>query len=144
MPTSLSRSALSSHTAEPIPAGTLSYLRTRSKRSLFSLLLSEFEKSGISKATLARRLNMDPALVSRYLGTPANWEHETICDLFFAISGALPAAELAYPLGNAASEPTRENLESPTTNKSDLRIVHSEKHDSKTRASKSDLRLAVV
>jgi hypothetical protein len=115
MPTSLSRSLLSEHTSEPIPSGTLSYIRTRTKRSLFSLLLREFEKSEISRATLARRLNMDPALVSRYLGTPANWEYETICDLFFAISGATPAPKLLYPLGNPE---TLEEVRADTEEKS--------------------------
>jgi hypothetical protein len=97
MPTSLNRSALFDHTVEPIPSSTRSYLRTRSRRRLFTVLLDEFEKSGISKATLARRLDMDPALISRYLGTPANWEHDTFCDLLFAICGGLLSPSVMYP-----------------------------------------------
>jgi hypothetical protein len=98
VPISPRRSALSEHTAEPIPLGTLGYIRARAKRAMFSLLIEEFKKSGISKARLARRLNMDPALVSRLLGTPANWRFETICDLLFGISGAVPRPEVTYPL----------------------------------------------
>jgi transcriptional regulator with XRE-family HTH domain len=89
---------LSDHTREPIPDGTLGYIRARGKRRLFTVLLEEFGKAGITKAQLARRLNMDKSLLSRYLGTPANWEFETLCDLFYAISGTILRPELAYPI----------------------------------------------
>ena len=110
MPISPGRFALSSHIAEPIPEGTLGYIRARSKRRLFTVLLEEFEKAGITQAELARRLNMDRSLVSRYLGSPSNWEYETLCDLFYAISGATIKPELAYPVEKkvlTASPPPR-------------------------------------
>jgi hypothetical protein len=87
MITSQSRTLLSNHTVEPIPVGTLGYMRARAKRRVFTILLTAFEKSGMTRAQLARRLEMDKSLLSRYLGKPANWEFETLCDFFFAITG---------------------------------------------------------
>jgi hypothetical protein len=97
MPTSPNRSTLSDYNAEPIPAGTLGYVRARAKRRMFTVLVEEFQKSRVNQATIARRLNMDRSLVSRYLGTPANWEYETLCDFFFAMTGAVLDPTLAYP-----------------------------------------------
>jgi len=112
MRTSRSRSQLSSFTDEPIALGTMGYLRARSKRRLFTLLLEEFKKSGITQAQLARRLNMDKSLVSRYLGTPANWEFETLCDFFFAICGCVMDVHLTHPLeGEASGIPNRATSE---------------------------------
>ena len=115
MPTSPNRSALSEHSREPIQGGTLGYIRARAKRRMFTFLIEQFEKSGISQAQLSRRLNMDRARVSKYLGTPSNWEFETLCDLFFAITGGVFNPELAFPIREGAPpaviEKTREEDE---------------------------------
>lgn len=82
---------------EPIPVGTLGYFRARNRRKLHSLVLSEFEKSGITQAELCRRLRKEPAQISRLLGSPSNISVDTSSDLLFAISGAEADYTAAYP-----------------------------------------------
>src|SRR6266850_1150188 len=83
---------------EPLRGPTLVYFRARHRMKLYSLVLGEFKKSGISQAELCRRLRKGPAQISRLLGGPGNWSLDTVSDLLFAISGAEPAYELRYPL----------------------------------------------
>jgi transcriptional regulator with XRE-family HTH domain len=78
---------------------------------MFTVLTEAFQKSGLTQAQVARRLNMDRALVSRYLGTPANWEFETLCDLFFAICGAVLNPELSFPAGEKQPMDEEKELE---------------------------------
>ncbi len=87
---------------EPIRVPTLAYLRARHKRKLHSLVLGEFEKSGITQAELCRRLRKDAATISRMLGSPGNWRLDTVSDLLFAINAAEPAYGVDYPLDKAA------------------------------------------
>jgi len=65
---------------------------------MHELVLEEFQKSGLSQAALARRLNTRPELISRRLGAPGNWRLDTVSDLLFAISGGEPVKEVGYPL----------------------------------------------
>lgn len=81
-----------------IPAGVLAYFQARNKNRVYELVLSEFVRSGISQATLARRLGKKPDVVCRWLGAPGNWTLDTVSDLLFAISGAEPEYSLSYPL----------------------------------------------
>ena len=109
MNTSPKTSTLSKPTSEErIPIGTLAYFRSRNRWRLYDLVISEFQKSGISKATLARRLGKRPEVVTRLLGAPGNWSEDTVSDLLFAISGAEPNYGVQYPL----SGPPR-NLRQP-------------------------------
>lgn len=86
-----------------IPAGTLGYLRTRNKWRMHDLVMREFKKSKLSKATLARRLGKAPEVINRLLGAPGNWTLDTVSDLLFAISGAELRYSVGYPL---ATEPS--------------------------------------
>jgi hypothetical protein len=62
-----------------------------------TLVMREFKKAGISRATLARRLGKRPEQVSRLLGGPGNWTLDTVSDLLFAINGAEPEYATRYP-----------------------------------------------
>lgn len=84
--------------SEKIPIETFAYLRARAKRLAYELVLKEFERSGLTKAELARRLSKGPDRVSRMLGGPGNWTLATVADLLFAISGGVPKFDVDYPL----------------------------------------------
>lgn len=86
---------------ERVDPATLAYFQVRNRGRLYDLVLHEFEKSGISQATLARRLGKRPELVSRFLASPGNWENDSVSDYLFAISGGEPAYSTAHPLREA-------------------------------------------
>jgi hypothetical protein len=81
-----------------INMGVLSYMRERRRSYVYSLVLDEFERSGISRATLAARLGKAPEIISRWLSGPSNWTSDTESDLLFAISGAEARYTLGFPL----------------------------------------------
>lgn len=74
---------------------------------MYELVVSEFQKSRITKATLARRLGKRPEIISRLLGAPGNWTLNTVSDLLFAISGGEPEYGVRHPL----REPPRNYIE---------------------------------
>jgi len=86
---------------EPVKLGTLGYFRARNRGRVHDLVLSEFGRSGISKATLARRLKKRPEIITRLLSGPGNWTMDTFSDLLFAISGAEAEYEVGRPLDAA-------------------------------------------
>jgi len=88
--------------ADLIPLGTLGYFRGRNRWRIYDFVLTEFKKSGLSQADLARRIGKRPEVISRLLGAPGNWGLDTVSDLLFAISGAEPAYGVVYPLVAAA------------------------------------------
>src|SRR6266436_3872112 len=83
---------------EEIPSGTFGYFQARNKYRAYSLVLDEFKRSGISQATLARRLGKTSDIVNRWLGGPGNWTLDTLSDLLFAISGAATVFGKEFPL----------------------------------------------
>jgi hypothetical protein len=87
---------------ERVPADTFAYLETRNRFHVYNLILNEFARSGISQATLGRRLGKGPDQVSRLLGSPGNLTLDTISNVLFAISGSEPIYDLDYPLEKAA------------------------------------------
>lgn len=93
--------------AERVPKGTFGYFRARNRHRLYSLIIKEFKKSGLTQAELARRLGKKPEIVCRLLATPGNLQADTFSDLLFAISGAQPAYGLSYPLDQSARNDTR-------------------------------------
>jgi hypothetical protein len=99
MPTSKKISSLSKPDRdERIPLGTLGYFRARNRYRIHDVVLKAFAKSGISQATLARRLGKKPDVICRWLGAPGNWTLDTVSDLLFAISGTEPNYSLSSPL----------------------------------------------
>lgn len=92
---------------EKVPNSTLSYFRSRNRHRLYSLVIKEFKKSGLSQAALARRLGKKPDIVCRWLSSPSNWQIDTISDLLFAISGAEADYSIKYPLHEAPRNDVR-------------------------------------
>ncbi len=92
--------------AEKISAGMLSYMRARLRQRIHSMILIEFERSGIKQADLARRLNKSPRVVHRWLSEPGNIRLSTLSDLIFAISGGEPSDQVMRPLEVAPSNRT--------------------------------------
>jgi hypothetical protein len=83
---------------DEVPFDTYSYFRARAKRFAYDIVIKEFKKSGISKATLARRLGKGADRVSKMLAGPGNWTIDTLAELLFAISGGVPTFAVSYPL----------------------------------------------
>jgi len=75
---------------EPISKGVLSYMSARYQTNVHSLVLEEFERSGMTSAQVARRLRMDPGQLARLLGNPSNMTLDTLSGLLFAIAGKEP------------------------------------------------------
>jgi len=83
---------------EKISEGTFGYLTARVRQRAYDIVVREFKRSGITKAILARRWGKDPAIVSRFLARPGNWEIDTYTEALFAINGAIPALSAEHPL----------------------------------------------
>lgn len=92
---------------ERVPLGCLGYFRARNKYRVFSLVMQELDKSGISQAELARRLGKGADQISRYLAGPGNWTLDTLSDFLFAISGAEVEHRIVYPLQKSPRNDTR-------------------------------------
>jgi hypothetical protein len=93
---------------DAVPAGALAYLQARNRSRAYEAVINEFVRSGISQATLARRMSKRPEQINRLLGAPGNWTLDTVSDLLFAISGAEPIYGVQFPL----KEPPR-NYQQP-------------------------------
>jgi hypothetical protein len=91
-----------------ISDGVFEYLQTRNRMRVFTVVHSEFAKSGITKTALAKRMGKGADRVCHLLGAPGNWTLDTASDVLFAISGAVLEYQLTYPL----AEPPR-NLNRP-------------------------------
>lgn len=70
---------------------TRAYFQNRTKNRLYDLVLRKFRQEAdagrLTKAQLARRMGKKPEVISRLLGSPANWGLETLSDLLLAICG---------------------------------------------------------
>ncbi len=108
---------------DPIPRGSLGYFRARNRHRLYSLVIDEFERSGISQATLARRLRKSPEVICRWLGAPGNWRLDTVSDLLFAIDGGEDAHSMQYPLEQA---PRNDNVPEWTIEDPEQTVVPSQ------------------
>jgi len=94
----------------PVKRATLAYVLARGRQQAFNLIVSEFKKSGISQAVLARRLGKGTDQISRLLRRPSNLEIDTLTAVVFALSGAAPRYGLDFP-----STPKREvDIAAPT------------------------------
>lgn len=61
------------------------YFQARLKNRLHEVVLEEFMKSDLTQRDIAKELGVSPAMVSRLLGAPGNWEIETVSDLLLAM-----------------------------------------------------------
>lgn len=82
---------------EKISGRALGYASQTAKDSLFDLVTRAFLESGISKATLAKRLGRDPSQVTRLFRSSGNWTIETCAEVLFAINGAFLKFEEYWP-----------------------------------------------
>ncbi len=91
----------------PIPQGKLAYFQERQRNKLYDIIVGKFlEKQrdeGFSKADLARRINKNPAQITRWLSTPSNWTLDTVSDLMLAICGG----ELSFSISKFADAQPR-------------------------------------
>lgn len=109
-------SPLASRLAKPqgderIPDWMLRAVRARRRQVYHSMVLAEFEKSGITQAELARRIGRSPRRVNQWLSNPSNWESDTVADLLFGATGTVDIPYAVEPL----DEPSfRRQAESPS------------------------------
>lgn len=74
--------------APPIGAGRLAFYQGRASNRMHSFLLAKFkeaERYGLTQAKLARRIGVDTASISRWLGSPSNLTVYTISILLLGI-----------------------------------------------------------
>lgn len=74
---------------EKISRRNLGYATESAREEVFDLVIRNCVESGVTKATLARRLDKDPSQISRLLGAPGNWTIDTVAELLYAIDGSL-------------------------------------------------------
>ena len=98
---------------ERIPLEAIAYFRARNRNNAYHTVICEFQDSGLSQATVARRLGKRPEIISRLLGAPGNWTLDTVSDLLFAISGAESKYGLSYPLEKPVRNDTQPEWLSP-------------------------------
>jgi helix-turn-helix protein len=71
-------------------AGDIAYYRERQRNRVFEAVWAEFvnqaETAGLTKKMLAERLGKHPSQITRWFSGPANWELDTISDLFLAMN----------------------------------------------------------
>ena len=74
---------------EPLSEYSLGYLNERVRNSFYDYVLRRFheavQQKSLTKAKLARRLGLEPARVSRLLGSPGNWTLDTVSELLVGI-----------------------------------------------------------
>jgi hypothetical protein len=74
---------------EQISEFAFGYVSEAAREEIFDYIVKAMIESGITKATLAKRLGKDPAQVTRILQAPANWTVDTLAELLFAIDGRM-------------------------------------------------------
>jgi hypothetical protein len=104
---------------EQIPEAELAYIRARGRQQQFNFLHTELRRSGISQATLKRRLGKRAEVISRILMRPTNLEQDTFSEIIFAITGGSFAYRLELPMTLHPPQPTRTEIEldQPTIDK---------------------------
>lgn len=82
---------------EPISFATVGYTRARNRQAIYNIVMAEFDKSGVSKATLAKRMRKPRSRITALLRSPGNWTLDTVCDLLFAMGGGMFSYTITYP-----------------------------------------------
>ena len=94
---------------DPLSDYALGYLNERVRNSFYDYVLRRFqqaeEKENLTKAKLARRLGLEPARVTRLLGSPGNWTLDTVSELLVGI-----CREELWPRSESYLERAAKNL----------------------------------
>jgi hypothetical protein len=119
--------------AAKLSLGTLEYMRRLNRQRAHELVRREFQRSGITEAELAGRLGKPKDAIVRLLSGPKNWDLDTVSDLLYAISGAVPGYVATYPFSDPEpqSSDAAEQAAAPddTANQYDFIIQKSEPLD---------------
>lgn len=80
-------------TGNKITPRDIFYFRQRQKSKVFHSVLASFvelaKSKGLTKKELAKRLNKDPAQLTRWFSGPGNWTLDTISDLLLAMGAEM-------------------------------------------------------
>jgi hypothetical protein len=90
----------------PIPRAKRAYFQQRLRNSFFNYLLTKFEAArakGLTKATLARRIEKSPEQITRWLGSPSNLTLDVACELLLGIAAEEFEATSSCPLSKVES-----------------------------------------
>lgn len=83
---------------QPIKLRELSYYRQRFKNRVFGKIVSFFvdeaKRTGITKSDIAKRLNKDPAQITRILSNPGNLTLDTISDILLSMDSEAQPPEI--------------------------------------------------
>src|SRR6516165_2816626 len=96
--------------AAKLSLGTLDYMRRLNRQRAYELVRREFQRSGITEVELAGRLGKPQDAVAGLLNGPKNWDLDTVSDLLYAISGAVPGYVATYPF----SDPEQQSSDQPS------------------------------
>jgi hypothetical protein len=96
--------------AAKLSLSTLDYMRRLNRQRAYELVRREFQRSGISEVELAGRLGKSKDAVAGLLNRPQNWDLDTVSDLLYAISGAVPGYVTTYPF----SDPEQQSSHQPS------------------------------
>jgi len=86
--------------ASKLSLGTLEYMRRLNRQRAYDLVRREFQRIGITEVELASRLGKPKDAVAGLLSGPKNWDLDTVSDLLYAISGAVPGYMATYPFSD--------------------------------------------
>jgi hypothetical protein len=78
------------HGGPSIPSSKRTYFQHRFRLKLFNFILEKFiaaQQDGLTKASLARRIEKTPDQINRWLGAPSNMTADTMSDLLLGIAG---------------------------------------------------------
>ena len=86
--------------AAKLSLGTLDYMRRLNRQRAYELVRREFQRSGISQVELASRLGKPKDAVAGLLNGSKDWDLDTVSDLLYAISGAVPGYVATFPFSD--------------------------------------------
>ncbi|MBN13892.1 MAG: hypothetical protein CMJ15_01515 [Pelagibacterium sp.] len=97
---------------------------------LYDYIVRKFMESGLTQATLAKRLHKEPSQISRLLGAPGNWTIDTCAEILFAIDGSALRVDSYKPLGEPPANMREPNCFGDYSNSRRTSPVSSEKNTS--------------
>lgn len=85
MTTSQERRLSEVRSKEPLSVRTIAYYRKRLRNRLHQIVLGKFMERGMKQADIKRRIDKDPAQITKWLRAPGNWTIDTVSDLLIAM-----------------------------------------------------------